>query len=467
MPKLIIPNALELYRQPGFAITGQDAVARQFYQARFLWLLEKGDAIILPEEPAAGFREYLANLKQFDQDSVSILPWTCESDQEIGKALCEPVLLEQLKRIITQPSIWNIEACYFNIAILQLADSLNIKIDPAWRRLVLEDAIRRFNSKQEFRTIAQAYNLPIPAGTISSTASDLSQAILNLLPATGQVIIKQDFNGGGRGNIGVTTHSVAKFAGVQKVIHIRNSSANAIAHEAADIWNDLTGPLNDKLIVETYYPNQGTFTAVLLVGKEDEAAVVSYSEIRMEATWIGVEFPASALASAQIQDLIYNARIFGEALKARGYHGYLCCDAILTSENKLLFTELNVRPGAETNAYEVARQIHGPDYLKNSTTLTRRGLPMASSFLQTRDLLSRKGLLVSGQRREGVVILTIDDRVSRQAEYLVTARSLPDALAIENELLLALEPQTLLQVWPPEAQLLEGTSSIAQDHTLN
>jgi len=437
MPKLIIPNAYELYKPEGSPVNQDEAIARQFYNARFLWLLEPGDIILLPELPAEGFLAYLASLKQIELKSFTVLTWGKELNSSVSEVLSDSSLIERLQTMISAPTSWSIQTCFFNQSVMKLAESLNIPIEPNWRRLVQQDFVRHMNSKANFRNLAESHDLPIPKGQVCLSSQSFIQAIQTLLKVTGQVIIKQEHNGGGRGNIGITIDSEKTFSGVIKTIVINDKQS--IAEIAQQLWANYVDNLNQQLIVEVYYPKKGTFTTMLQLSPLDQPPVLlNYSEIRMESTWVGVQIPAHALLPHQVEKLVSASMKLAHVLQAYGYQGYLCCDAILSCDNIILFTEINVRPGAETHAHTLASHLFGKDYSKQTTILTRMGMKV-SSFSRVYQMLKDQGLLLSPDNPSGVAILTVDDRYSNQIEYLVAAPDLTSAYTLENQLMLLLQ----------------------------
>lgn len=432
MPKLIIPNAYELYQSTVSPLTQDEINARYFYNLRFLWLLEPGDAILLPKPPAKGFLSYLAKIKQIDPDTVHLIILENKHTSVNSASLSDQNLIVYLRKIITSPSAWNIHACYFNREIAMLAEKLQLPINSEWKTLVESDFIRRANSKAKFRKISTSNHIPIPEGIVCSTQKGLVTSLQELLKITGQVIIKQEYNASGKGNIGISFNKNHHFAGVIKTIILKNDQCiNEIAYQ---LWTEHTNLQNSQLIIEVYYPNKGTFTAQFLSPPQgQEPILLSYSEIIMESRWVGVQIPPRALSLEQTKILITYSKQFACIMQERGYQGYLCCDAILTNDDKILFTEINVRPGAETHAYVLAQHLFGIGYEDKMIMLTRTGLK-TNSFINTCKKLKDKNLLLNNGDDAGIVLLTVDDTDSKQFEYLVVAPDLKSAYALEKKL---------------------------------
>lgn len=433
MPKLIIPNAYELYQSGDATLTQEEINARYFYNLRFLWLLESGDAIILPRPPAAGFLSYLAMLKQIDMDSLHIVVLGDDHVSLSSASLLDNELIMKLRGIVTSPVEWSIQSCCYTREVLWLAEALDIEVTPAWKKLIISDFIRLVNSKVEFRKISTNYCIPIPEGNVCYSQDELAESIKSFLLTTGQVIIKQEFNAAGKGNIGVGKHESNHFSGVIKTIILNDKLS--ICEAAKQIWRDYSNAINNLLIVEVYYPNQGSFTAQYWVPPSgQEPALLNYSEILMEERWVGVQMPPRSLPSGQTNALIAHSRQFALIMQSHGYHGYLCCDAILTYDDRLLFTEINVRPGAETHAYLLARQLFGVGHENKMTVITRNGLKI-DSFLATKQQLLEKNILLKNGQCNGIVLLTVDDVYSKQSEYLIAAPNLASAQLLESGLI--------------------------------
>lgn len=433
MPKLIIPNALDLNQPEDYQNTQEEAVARQFYNMRFLWLLDPGDLILLPKSPSTEFISYLAEVKQIDPNDLSIIEWENNFNAPTAMALKNPNLIKRMQKYISRSRLWSIQTCFFNQSILNLAHNLNIHIDQKWRDFALNNFCRYLNSKAEFRKLSENHDIPVPEGEICNTWQELSKAILGILPLTGQLIIKQEFNAGGRGNIGIAINSNLNFIGVTKIIYI--STDQHIDVLSKKIWNTFINDINHQLIVEAYYPNTGTFTVIFCIPTlGHEPRLLNYSEIRMESTWVGVQTPAHALSKDQTKKLVTTAGKYAYLLQEQGYQGFICCDAIRTCDNQILFTEVNVRPGAETHAHVLATHLFGDDYYQHKTLLTRNGIKI-ESFDDIHRTLKKQGLLFNKQRQCGMVFLTVEDLYAKQGEYLVVGKDLSEACKIEKQVL--------------------------------
>jgi len=433
MPKLIIPNAYEIYQPEFKKLTKDEINARYFYNLRFLWLLESGDAIVLPKPPSKGFLAYLAKIKSIDPDTVHLVILSDKHASLDSSALSDSNLIEDLRRVITSPENWTIQTCCFNQAVLTLAKQLHLPVNPEWNILIESEFIKKSNSKAKFRDIAINNNIPIPEGKVCSSLHDFTQSIHYFMKYTGQVIIKQEYNSSGKGNIGISNKEDSNFVGVMKSFIVNsNEDINTVSHQ---LWLTNAVSKNEIFVVEVYYPNQGSFTAQFLVPKcGEEPRLLNYSEIIMESRWVGVLIPPSSLSPSQSKLLVTYSKRLAEIIQVSGYQGYLCCDTILTNDNRLLFTEINVRPGAETHAYVLAKNLFGESHQNQSTIITRNGMK-TKSFSDTLEKLTNENLMLTNEKSTGVVLLTIDDMYSHEFEYLIVANDLKSANALEKKLM--------------------------------
>jgi hypothetical protein len=432
MPKLIIPNAYELYQSDAAVLTPEEIRARYFYNLRFLWLLEPGDAILLPQLPAKGFLSYLAKIKQIDPDTLHLVILDKKHKSLSSDALSDPDLIGQFQEIIVMPKDWKIQACFFTPEMLVLCEKLHMTITPHWKALINADFIYHANSKAEFRKISSHHNIPVAEGIICFDAAELQESFKSLLKITGQVIIKQEYNASGKGNIGVTISETKNFVGViQKIVINKDDDMQATAKQ---VWSSLINSCNKKLIAEVYYPNKGTFTAQFWVPPSGQAtALLNYSEIMMESRWVGVQMPPQILSCAEAASLVAYSKQFADIMQALGYQGYICCDAILTQERRILFTEINVRPGAETHAYVLARHLFGTGFEKKRVISTRSGAK-TDSFLNIHSRLEKENLLFTPEKNSGVILLTVDEAGSQAVEYLLAAHDLAGVTALEMQM---------------------------------
>ena len=424
-PQLIVPNVLDTLRSEGDPIAEDEFLMGVFTNRRWLWLMEPGDAIILPEKPPKAFIDYLAALQHFDPEQFHIIVLKKDPRFVVSEALHETSLLSHLKKIVN-PS-WTIVPFLYTPDIINLAEELGISLPSKWKTLVRQNFCFRMNCKSYFRQLGIVHDLPLPEGEVCKSERQLINALNRLLSKNGQVIVKHDFNAGGAGNIGLSADPNSVFTGIKRQLTLGN--LEKIAHA---LWTTHTGIGNNQLIVEVYHPNQGVFTCDVFVPYEKgDVRLVNYAEMRMDRHWIGGEIPATRLDRSLTDRFISYTLQLGQHMQKEGYFGYMCSDIILTGPNQFLFTEINVRQSGFLHVDTLARRLFGDDYMKQVVLLIRKDVEI-ESFEKTYSILDKAGLLFAHDKRNGVVFLTL---YGSQAEFLIIAQDSSSAYELESCLL--------------------------------
>src|SRR5262249_6049106 len=142
--------------------------------------------------------------------------------------LLSPALIEKLKSCIGEGAGWTVSALYYSAGVVELAALLKIP-PPAGNALAAQRGIDLFNRKSHFRQLAAGIGLPLPEGSVVYDAVTLERALRRHIVTTGTVIVKQDNNVFGMGNIAVTTGRAEPLAGVRDVLEVREN------------WSELAG----------------------------------------------------------------------------------------------------------------------------------------------------------------------------------------------------------------------------------
>lgn len=435
MPKLIIPNLVstEIVND----IPPADYYKLIFYCYRYMWLLEAGDIIILPADPGKAFLEYICEIKGFKRDDFHII--ILDKPQcLVGEVLRNQDLLKQLKQLINKApkADWSLRPYYFNDDILWLAHELKIKDKLIENVKSPVDTIKLWNSKSEFREIAQKCGAPLAEGVLCKKKDDLIKAIKELTGTTGHLIIKQIYSGGCYGNIGITINEDFKsMPGANKVFHLKEvNNVEEIKEITENLWSILVNELNSHLVAEVYYPNSLSITTEMWIPpkREGKPQLLNYCEQRMEPQWVGLEMPPHQLKTDS-EFFTYSPKI-GEYLQDRGYTGYISCDAIKTETDKIVFNEINVRLSAVTHIHKLLSSLLGQNYYKEHTFLTRNDIKKISSFQELKNQLEQHNLSYSSSTQTGVIILFVDEQYKNNTEYLIVAPTRELAYQIESEL---------------------------------
>lgn len=379
MPKLVIGNTgsdnmVGHTRRKSIDKRQKSAAVAQ----RLLWLLHQGDAILLPEAPSPVFARYAFDVMGLDPDRVTVVvPPHAEVEPQILNldVLNHPDLLARLSAVLHRPETWTVEPYYFDRPIAWLAERLQLCVAPPQLGCFRQGAAEQLNSKVQFRRLAAAHDVPVAEGAICFTPDDVALALTDLLPITGAVMVKQDLNASGDGNLIVAAKPPATTFGAGEVLDVGTLNARNLAGR---IWSQLTGFRNEAMVVEAYYAATGVYYTELDIPVSRRPRLLNFGEMRMEPVWIGFEIPSPSLNPYEVGELTSVSSMLASLAATTGYTGKINCDAIRTMDGKILFTEINGRLGGCTHVHEVARALLGPEYAAKYVLLTRNKVKTGS-----------------------------------------------------------------------------------------
>ncbi|WP_147740192.1 MULTISPECIES: preATP grasp domain-containing protein [Bacillus cereus group] len=432
-PKLIIGNvgAESLVGEPD-KLTEKAGSMWSSFSYRLAWLLEKGDILLIPKKISNEFLTYILSIKGLQPDDVHVIVPESVHQKELltYETLNSPKLKEELTNLMSGEN-WEVIPYFFDRSVAQLVKNLPVKIKPHTLDYFRQGGSEVLNSKIEYRRIAGAYNIPVPEGLNCYTTKELYQAIKELIDITGSVIIKQDTNASGQGNIVITYDKRNESPGAYKTLCINHESELVEIH--TQIWGDLTGELNTKLVVEAYYETVSVFYAELEV-KEGvlRPYLLNFGDMRMEPVWNGFEIPTVSLRPYAIGEFISNCTKLTEVVMQRGYIGLINIDGILTSDGQIMISEINGRTGGSTHVHVVAKQLYGENYGDKYTILTQNKVYIGNKkFGELLKELEVNNLLAS-KNKEGVVLLN-DENQSKSIEYMIIGETREKAYDLEKK----------------------------------
>ncbi|HDR7762299.1 TPA: hypothetical protein QC216_004995 [Bacillus cereus] len=431
-PKLIIGNvgAESLVGEPD-KLSEKAGSMWSSFSYRLAWLLEKGDILLLPKQISKEFLTYILSIKGLQKEDVHIIVPENVHHKELltYETLNNNSLKEKLTNLMSGKT-WDVIPYFFDRAVAQLVKDLPVKIKPHILDYFRQGGSEVLNSKIEYRRIAGAYDIPVPEGLNCYTPGELYQAIKELIDITGSVIIKQDTNASGQGNIVITYDQRTESPGAYKTLCIKQESQ--LEELYMKIWSDLTGELNTKLVVEAYYETVSVFYAELEV-KEGTLRpyLLNFGDMRMEPVWNGFEIPTVSLKPYAIGEFVSNCTKLTEIVMQRGYIGLINIDGILTSDGKVMISEINGRTGGSTHVHVVAEHLYGENYGDNFTILTQNKVNIGNKgFGELLNELKINRLLAS-KNQEGVVLLN-DENQSKSIEYMIIGETRERAYDLEN-----------------------------------
>lgn len=406
---------------------------------RLIWFVEDNDIILLPYPVSKEFLKYLCDLMDVDYRTLNVI---IPEDRKRGETkllrydvLTDDTFQKKISALTKDYSEWGVLSYYHDRAVAELVMNINSCIQPEVNEFFMQGGSEVLNSKTEFRRIAASHGIPVPPGYNCYSKKELSKMIVRLIKETGSVIVKQDVNAGGDGNIVVTLDTLAKESlGAVETIHL---TENYTQDQAADyLWNRLFGYRNNSLVVEVYYKTTAVFYSEYNVKRHElRPTLLNFGDMRMEPVWNGFEIPTVSMNSYSLGEFISNSSALAEIARVRGYEGNLNIDAFITVDGQLLFSEINGRNGGCSHIHWVAQKLYGTNYADNYMILTRNKIEVINCFNSLIDILKEEKLLVEKEHQEGVIILTEDIGRTDTIEYMVVGKGRTRAFEIEQRVL--------------------------------
>jgi hypothetical protein len=432
MPKIIVANV------DSDAMCGTDMppdihALSSLCCCRLLVLAEDEDLVVLPHAVSEEFVSYVNGLlgRNLSEKNV-ILPRNSETEQLILNfdSLNDGWVEEQIRQRVGSVRGWTLEAYFLDRAALTLARSLELDVSRVEPGFLEAGGAETYNSKVLFRQLAEVCGTPVAEGRIATTAAELARAVGDLVARNGRVMVKQDTNSGGAGNVAVTVHGETELTGASRVVPVEPGfDPEALA---ASLWPQIAVQRNTRVVVEVYHPSVMVHYSELWVsGDVDAPTVLNFGEMRMEPTFIGLEIPPRRLSEFQLAEMIAHSTTLAAAAGRRGFRGYMNIDSILTEDGELLFTEVNGRMGDCTHIDYLARRLVGDSYGTEHTVLTRNWVPVRG-FTEVVGALRDEGLLYDHSRGCGVVLPIEDVDRSGVIDYMVIGDDARHARRIEE-----------------------------------
>lgn len=438
MPKLLLANPFSR----AMAARPQDIPQEvaPYYNAmadRLLWTLTEGDIAVVPGPVKEGFLRYMCDLLELRRDAISVLSLTDHASASWYPGH-NPGLVADLRSMIDRARAgdWHI-SCYIRDRDVVSWERI-LGVGDASTDAFAQNMAELMNTKSVFRVLARSAGFPIADGRVVTRGDELYDAVTELLPVTGAVIVKQDQNSGGDGNVFVTSDPDIRDAGARWSVHVADGDAATIRTRLAEVGlgdqPDIPagcGPA--KYVVEVFHPHALSFYVELDVPRDAPPRLCNYGDLRMTPLWSGFEIPARHLTEHQREHLCTGALRLAALAQSTGYSGHFDCDAILTREGRLVFNEFNGRAGGATHMDVLCQHLLGTDYLANFVLLTRNSV-RSPEFHKLMLLLDHESLHFRREHGAGIIITQDNTAQTGTVEYISTARTHDEAAAYEHRL---------------------------------
>jgi hypothetical protein len=405
---------------------------------RLLWTLAGGDIAVVPGPVKKDFLSYMCDILGLRPDSISVLSLT-DYESMSWYPGHNPSLVADLLARVKRPrpdNDWQV-TCYIRDRDIVGWERV-LGVSDASSDVFAQNMAELMNTKSVFRALAGSAGFQIADGRVVTCGDELYDAVTELLAVTGAVIVKQDQNSGGDGNVFVTLDPGIRGDGARWSVQVAGLEGAVIKNALTEVGlgdkpDPPAGCAPAKYIVEVFHPHSLSFYVELDVPREGPPRVCNYGDLRMTPLWSGFEIPARLLTEGQRSQLCTQAQLLAGLAQSLGYAGPLDCDAIVTPEGRLILNEFNGRAGGATHMDALCRRLLGVDYLDKVVLLTRNSVP-SPEFHKLMPLLHDDSLHFQRQRGAGIIITQDNTLETGTIEYIAIGRTRDEAAAYEQRL---------------------------------
>jgi hypothetical protein len=345
---------------------------------RTLWFAQDEDLIVLPTPPDEAFLRHVASLTGVDPASLT---FQVPPAGRFGGRLMDPHSLtdaEFLRNVAKSlGEVTEVFALWPSADVARFAARLGLYDRMPGAAFFEQGAGEIVNSKANFRAFAAACGVPTAPGEVCRAALDAERAMERLLDGTGAVVVKQAHNGAGAGNQIVvrdetllTSHAGGMF------LHHLGPGADAVRHYWKQRWAWASTDGRFPVVVEEFTPGGRTVYAEFHAGETEVELMEVGTLVYVDRQLTREILPYRGIAEQARSRLVGLGRKLAEYYWSLGYRGYLSPDAVLTPDDRLIFTEVNSQVTGSTHLYRgIAHRVADVHRAPLRTVLQHRSSP--------------------------------------------------------------------------------------------
>jgi hypothetical protein len=380
---------------------------------RMLWFAVDGDVVVMPWLPDDAFVDYVTTLTGTHRATLRLVaPASGAFGLDIlsRDRLLSPSCVDAVRAALNGRTVDSIVAMCGDGAVAALARELDVTGDRAdyglaGYGLAAAGGAALVNAKSLFRAIAGGVGAPMPPGWIGDDLADASRFIGGELRAGHCVILKQDLQSGGKGNVVLSAVPDIRVEGTKLPAVVLPDPADVPTY-LAGLWAWLTDGGRHSVVIERYFIDAVPFFAEFIID-DAGARLTGHGKMLMTPTYAGVISPTPGLAPAVVDEFIETAKRICVPFWTMGYRGTVSVDAILTGGDRFWFSEINCRMGGSSHLHSViGTRVVGPSHRAERLLAERDGWRVPS-FREAIHRLEASGLAYDPETRLGV-ILTCD-----------------------------------------------------------
>jgi Pre ATP-grasp domain/PGM1 C-terminal domain len=392
-------------------LAGMPADERKFAGCgaqRLLWFARDGAVIVMPRMPDDAVLDYVTTLTGTRRSTLRVVvpesgrfgPDILSRDRLLSRSCMDGV-----GTALDGRTADTIVAMCGDGTVATLARELGITSALPGYGLAAAGGVALVNAKSMFRAVAGGVGAPMAPGWSGGDQAGACHFISEELAAGHCVIVKQDLQSGGKGNVVLSAVPDVRVAGT-KLPPVVLPGAVDVAAYLDRRWGWLTDKGRHSIVIERYFADAVPLFAEFFI---DDAGIrlTGYGEMLMTPTYAGVIAPMARLDPAVEEDFIETAKRVCVPFRAMGYRGTASVDALLTAGNRFWLSEINCRMGGSSHLHSViGAHVIGPSHRAERLIAERDGWRVPS-FREAVHRLESAGLAYDPETRLGV-ILTCD-----------------------------------------------------------
>ncbi|MEO5876317.1 MAG: hypothetical protein ABIS86_16660 [Streptosporangiaceae bacterium] len=331
---------------------------------RVLWFARGGDLVVLPDQPDPDFLTYVTNLTGVDPATVAIhVPPPGRFGHRLldPRSLTDPVFLAGVEADLAAfgGEVEEVRPLWPSASVAAFADALGLTRVLPGAGFLAQGGGELVNNKAAFRALAAGSGAPITPGTVVRNPLEAADAMIRLLAGTGGVLVKQAHNGAGVGNQIVLAHDAdlaSDHVGARHLHRLTAPIPQAVEAYWKERWGWASAEGRFPVVIEEFQPDAVSIYSEHHVTDTSvtptETGILLYVGRRLSHQIVPLAHVPEVSEQART-DLVSGGALLAAAWRAAGYRGRLSADAILTTDERVLFTEVNAQVSGSLHIYEV------------------------------------------------------------------------------------------------------------------
>lgn len=328
---------------------------------RIVWFAREGDLIVLSDMPDERFLRYATSLTGVNPDMLRILvaPAGPHARRLLDPdTLTEAEFLRTVRTVLDEVGrnqVEDIFALWPSAHVSRFAAALGIEHRFPGAGFCAQDGGEVANNKATFRALAAGSGVPIPEGRVCRSRTGAVTATEDLLTRSGAVVVKQAHNGAGVGNQLVSRDPslASDHVGARHIHQLDNGDPHAIEAYWSQRWDWASAQNRFPVVVEEFTPHTvsvySEHYAADDAARPTEMGTLHYVGRRLSHQVV----PLRGVKESTRGQLLQGGARLAETYRTVGYRGHLSADAVVTTDGRVVFTEVNAQVSGSLHIYQV------------------------------------------------------------------------------------------------------------------